>query len=64
MVALIDGEGTVKRLTVGPGYFFLKPESTVSAHHPIVLDGDVLIQGVVCRVLKQGSATILDDGEG
>ena len=55
VVALIDGEATIKRLVQGPGYFLLKPESTNPAHRPIILNNDFLIQGVVSRVLKKGS---------
>jgi len=57
VVALIDGEATIKRLVKGPGYYVLKPEST-KKYEPIVLDKETLIQGVVCRVLKQGSNII------
>lgn len=60
VVALIDGEATVKRLSIGTDYFVLKPESTNKVHQPIVLDRDTSIQGVVCRVLKTGS-NILDE---
>lgn len=60
VVALIDGEATVKRLARGPNYYVLKPESTNKTHQPIVLDHDAMIQGVVCRVLKGGSS-LMDD---
>ena len=59
VVVVIDGEATVKRLAIGPDYWVLKPESTNRSHQPIVLDREATIQGVVCRVLKQGSG-ILD----
>ena len=59
VVVLIDGEATVKRLATGPDYWVLKPEATSKSHRPIVLDREATIQGVVCRVLKQGSG-ILD----
>jgi repressor LexA len=58
VVALVDGEATVKRLGKGPNYFVLKPESTNHVHQSIVLDRDTLIQGVVCRVLKQGASLV------
>lgn len=61
VVALIDGEATVKRLAIGSDYFVLKPESTSKVHHPIVLDSDTLIQGVVCRVFKKGSGIIVQE---
>lgn len=55
VVALIDGEATIKRLVRAPGYVVLKPESTDPGHRPIVVTSDFRIQGVVCRVLKSGS---------
>lgn len=55
VVALIDGEATIKRLIRGPRYCFLKPESTNLKHQPIVVNKDFRIQGVVTRVLKRGS---------
>lgn len=64
VVALIDGEATIKRLAVGPDYWVLRPESTSKPHHPIVLDKQTVIQGVVCRVLKKGSALMEDQIEG
>ena len=57
VVALIDGEATIKRLIRKPGYFVLKPESS-EAHRPIVVDRDFRIQGVVVQVLKKGSVII------
>ena len=58
VVALIDGEATIKRLAKGTGYYVLKPDSTEPKHRPIVVDRDFQIQGVVVRVLKRGSAII------
>jgi len=55
IVALIDGEATIKRLVKGPGYYLLRPESTNPKHEPILVDQDFRIQGVVLRVLKKGS---------
>jgi repressor LexA len=55
VVALIDGEATIKRLVQGPGYFLLKPESTNPIHRPIILNQDFHVQGVISRVLKKGS---------
>jgi len=55
VVALIDGEGTVKRLERGPGYYFLKPESTNRNHKPIIVRDDFMVAGVVCKILKKGS---------
>lgn len=55
VVALIDGEATVKRFGVGHGYYVLKPESTDTRHKPIVADKDFRVLGTVTRVLKKGS---------
>lgn len=55
VVALIDGEATIKRLAKGKGYYLLQPESGNSRHQPILVERDFLIQGVVCRVFKRGS---------
>ena len=55
VVALVDGETTIKRLEHGEGYFALKPDSSSPGHHPIVVEEDFQIQGVVIRVLKRGS---------
>lgn len=58
IVALIDGEVTIKRFVRGSGYYVLKPHSSYSSHRPIVVDHDFHIQGIVARVLKQGSVLI------
>lgn len=55
VVALIDGEATIKRLVKGEGYFLLKPESTNPKHKPIILNRSFHVQGVISRVLKKGS---------
>jgi repressor LexA len=57
VVALVDDEATIKRLVCKPGYFVLKPESSES-HRPIIVERDFRIQGVVVRVLKNGSVVI------
>jgi repressor LexA len=57
VVALIDGEATIKRLVRAAGYYVLKPQSN-SKHRPIIVDHDFQIQGIVARVLKQGAAII------
>jgi len=59
IVALVDGEATIKKLIVGPGYFLLKPESTNQEYTPMFLRDDFRVQGVVTRVLKKG-AVLLD----
>ena len=55
IVALIDGEATIKRLVGGKGYYMLKPESSNKTYEPIVVRQDFQVQGVVCYVLKKGS---------
>jgi len=58
VVALIDGDATLKRLVAAPGYFILKPESSDDRHQPIVVEGDFRLQGKAVRVLKKGSALL------
>lgn len=55
VIALIDGEVTVKRLVRAAGYFLLRPESKNTKHQPIIADSSFAIQGIVVRVLKRGS---------
>jgi repressor LexA len=55
VVALVDGEATVKRLVAAPGYFILKPDSTDTTHQPIVVDRTFRVQGKVRHVFKKGS---------
>ena len=54
VVALVDGEATIKKLVKAPGYYVLKPESTNSKHRPIIVAQDFRVQGTVCRVFKKG----------
>lgn len=63
VVALIDGEATIKRFTRAPGYFVLKPESTDPKHKPILMNQDFRVQGVVVRVLKKGAQVFQFSGE-
>jgi repressor LexA len=55
VVALIDGEATVKRFLPAAGYGVLKPESSNPSHQPIVVGPGFRVLGVVDRVLKKGS---------
>jgi repressor LexA len=55
VVALIDGEATIKRLVRAGGNWILKPESSESKHHPIVPGPGFRVQGVVVRILKKAS---------
>src|SRR5262249_32321072 len=54
VVALVDGEATIKKLVKGLGYFVLQPDSTNRKHRPIIVDQEFRIQGIVCRVFKKG----------
>jgi repressor LexA len=54
VVALVDGEATIKRLVKGSDYYVLKPESSNSKHRPIIVAQEFRVQGVVCRVFKRG----------
>jgi repressor LexA len=58
VVALIDGEATIKRLAKGSGYYVLKPDSDDSKHRPIIVDRDFHVQGKIVRVLKRGAVII------
>ncbi len=53
VVALVDGEATIKKLIKGPGYYLLKPESGNPKHRPIILAQDFRVQGIVCKVFKK-----------
>lgn len=55
VVAIVDGQATIKRFSKADGYFVLKPESTNTEHRPVLVRGRLLINGVVCEVLKRGS---------
>jgi SOS regulatory protein LexA len=54
VVALVDGEATIKKLVKGPGYYVLQPDSSNPKHRPIIVAQDFQIQGIVCRVFKKG----------
>lgn len=53
VVALIDGEATVKELHFGQGAIALLPKSTNKKHKPIILTEDFQIQGVVVAVIPK-----------
>jgi repressor LexA len=53
VVALIGDEATVKRLSKGDGCVELRPESTNPKNKPIYVFEDLIIQGVVCDVIKK-----------
>jgi len=54
VVALVDGEATIKTLVKGPGYYVLNPDSTNPKNRPIIVAQDFRVQGIVCRVFKKG----------
>jgi repressor LexA len=54
VVALVDGEATIKKLLKGPGYYVLQPESSNPKNRPIIVAQNFRIQGTVCRVFKKG----------
>lgn len=58
IVALVDGQATIKRLTLGPHYAVLKPESDNPKHTPFVVTDALSVQGVVLDVIKEGAARI------
>ena len=55
VVALIDGEATIKRFSEGQGYYVLKPESDDPKHVPILVKDEFRVHGIVQKVLKKGS---------
>lgn len=58
VVAILDGEATIKRLVGGRGYWVLRLESSNSKHRPVLVDRDFRVQGIVTRVFKKGSKAI------
>lgn len=65
VVALIDGEATVKKLVVATGYHILQPVSKIRTHRPIVVESNFRVIGKVIRVLKKGSRLlreVFEDG--
>jgi repressor LexA len=51
VVALIDGEATIKELHKSEGAIILMPRSSNPNHRPIVLHEDFQIQGIVVNAL-------------
>lgn len=58
VVAIIDGEATVKRFGQGPHYFVLKPESKNPDHRPIIVNHDFTVAGIVYGLLKKGAEAV------
>ena len=61
VVALLDGEATIKRLTKRSGYIGLQPVSSESSHQPVLVNSGFRVQGVVRRVFKGASELLTDD---
>lgn len=51
VIALIDGEATIKEFHKTNDVVLLKPKSTNSAHKPIILEEEFQIQGVVVTTI-------------
>jgi len=51
VVALIDGEATIKIFQRKDGFIVLKPNSKNKSHQPIILTCDFRIQGIVVSVI-------------
>jgi repressor LexA len=51
VVALVDGEATIKHFHRQAGVIVLKPNSTDSTYRPIVLSEEFIVQGVVITIL-------------
>lgn len=60
VVALVDGRATIKRLSLGPHYAVLKPESDNVSHTPILVSEGLSLQGVVIDVVKHGALNVWD----
>jgi len=54
VVALVNGQATIKKLVKGPGYYVLQPKSANPKHRPIILAQDFQIQGIIRKVFKKG----------
>ena len=55
VVAAVDGEATIKRLSIAKGFAVLQPDSDEAWHRPIVVTPGYRVQGVIVDVLKQGA---------
>lgn len=66
VVALIDGEATIKKLSKGSDFALLRPQSSEPVHQPIMVTEGFQIQGKARRVFKRGSdllEEIFDEGD-
>ncbi len=63
VVAVVDGEATIKKLVKAPGYYVLQPESTNPRHRSIIIARDFRIQGIVTRVFKKGGELLQGIGD-
>lgn len=53
VVALLDGESTIKKLSHASGVAVLQPDSTNEQHRPIYASSEIAIQGVVVQRLPR-----------
>jgi len=53
VVALIDGEATIKSIYQDKGIIILKPKSTDKEKLPILVEEDFVIQGVIANILPK-----------
>jgi repressor LexA len=60
VIALVDGQATVKEFAVGEGYYVLRPRSSKADYEPILVEDDFQIQGIVKRVYKGGTRFLLE----
>lgn len=61
VVALMDGQATIKHLKIGPDYVVLRPSSSNESHHPFVVTDDFQVQGVVVDVFKQADEIFITE---
>jgi len=62
IVALVDGEATIKKLVKATGYYVLQPQSTNPKNRPIIVAQDFRVHGIVHKVFKKG-ATFLNSAK-
>lgn len=60
VVALLGDEATIKIFRPGDGYVVLAPKSSDPRHKPIIVTENLLIQGVVKKVIKK---ELIEGGE-
>jgi repressor LexA len=61
IVALIDGQATIKQFKAGSDYVVLSPNSSNRTHQQFIVTDDFEVQGIVIDVLKRGQELITDN---